>query len=240
MLWLWIVLAVVLVGLFLAVMWRIGARAGSPAEARRRFVAQRDALPEAFFQAASASGKPRGLRWKSIDWQPGGELVREKETRQLAALVGVTVAFEAIPGSDMEDLPAVGNLRHGSAVFFYHRGAWHTTGRPSSTCCPPRRSGAWRRSMSGWTISPKRRKISQRIVRDGDTQRRDFLQPPPTARHPGLLAATYSASSACLSKNPSHDTGGNAGSTMYWARSGCSGCGVRDGGQHLAGTSPRT
>ncbi len=23
----------------------------------------------------------------------------------------------------------MGNLRHGSAVFFYHRGAWHTTGK---------------------------------------------------------------------------------------------------------------
>jgi hypothetical protein len=127
--WLWIVLAVVLAGLFLLVMYRVGARAGSPAEAQQRFDVQREALQQAFFDAASASGKPRGLRWKSIEWQPGMELVREKETRRLAALVGVTIAFEAIPGSDMEGLPAVGNLRHGSAVFFYHAGAWHTTGK---------------------------------------------------------------------------------------------------------------
>jgi hypothetical protein len=127
--WLWIVLAVVLVGLFLLVMYHVGARAGSPAEARQRFVAQRDALQASFFHAASTSGKPRGLRWKSIDWLPGWQLVRETQTRHLAALVGVTIAFEAVAGSDMEGLAAVGNLRHGSAVFFYHRGAWHTTGK---------------------------------------------------------------------------------------------------------------
>ncbi len=126
--WLWIALALSLAG-FLVLMWRIGARAGSPAQALEQFTAGRDDLQEAFFRAASASGKPRGLRWKSIDWQPSVALVREKETRRLAALVGVTIAFEAIPGSDMEGLPAVGNLRHGSAVFFYHRGAWHTTGK---------------------------------------------------------------------------------------------------------------
>jgi hypothetical protein len=127
--WLWIVLAVVLAGLFLLVMHRVGARAGSPVEARQRFVAQREQLQAAFYRAAGTSGKPRGLRWKSVDWQPGVELVRDKQTRQLAALIGVTVAFEAIEGSDMEGLPAVGNLRHGSAVFFYHKGGWHTTGK---------------------------------------------------------------------------------------------------------------
>jgi hypothetical protein len=127
--WLWIVLAAGLLALFLAVMWRIGARAGSPQQACERFTVHRDALQQAFFRAASVSGKPRGLVWKSIDWEPGVEFVRETATRRLAALVGITIAFEAVPGSDMEGLPAVGNLRHGSAVFFYHRGAWHTTGK---------------------------------------------------------------------------------------------------------------
>jgi hypothetical protein len=44
-------------------------------------------------------------------------------------LVPVTVRFEAVPGSDMEGLPAVGNLRNASAVFFYRRGVWHASGR---------------------------------------------------------------------------------------------------------------
>jgi hypothetical protein len=127
--WHWLVLAAVVLLVFLAVMWYIGATASSPALALSKFTLQRADLQNTFFRAASSSGKPRGLRWKSIDWHEGVELVRERETRNLAALVGVTIAFEAIPGSDMEDLPAVGNLRHGSAVFHYARGAWHTTGK---------------------------------------------------------------------------------------------------------------
>jgi hypothetical protein len=105
-------------------------RAGPQIEsARRLFRRQREHLEWQFFQAASASGKPRGLRWKAIDWGPDVEFARERRSGQLAALVGVTIQFEAIEGSDMEGLPAVGNLRNGSAVFFFHQGRWHTLGR---------------------------------------------------------------------------------------------------------------
>jgi len=45
------------------------------------------------------------------------------------ALVPVTIQFEAIAGSDMEGLPAVGNLRNASAVFFFDRSKWQTAGR---------------------------------------------------------------------------------------------------------------
>jgi hypothetical protein len=108
--------------------WR---RLGGPnaEHARRVFQQQRERLELQFFQAAAASGKPRGLRWKAIDWESGAEFARERATGQLAALVGVTIRFEAVEGSDMEGLPAVGNLRNASAVFFFHRGRWHTTGR---------------------------------------------------------------------------------------------------------------
>jgi hypothetical protein len=54
---------------------------------------------------------------------------RERATGQLAALASVTIQFEAVEGGDMEGLPAVGNLRDASAVFFFHRGRWHTAGR---------------------------------------------------------------------------------------------------------------
>src|SRR5262245_47709442 len=108
--------------------WLFG-RSPSVAQARERFASQRSDLERAFFRAASASGKPRGLRWKSIEWQPGAELAREKQSGRLAALVGVTIAFEAIEGGDMEGVAAVGNLRLGSAVFFFHQGDWHTTGK---------------------------------------------------------------------------------------------------------------
>jgi hypothetical protein len=37
-------------------------------EARQIFQARRADLEAAFFAAASASGKPRGLRWKACEW----------------------------------------------------------------------------------------------------------------------------------------------------------------------------
>jgi len=101
----------------------------SPEEARARFLESRPDLERRFFAAASASGKPRGLRWKSCEWSLRVELAREKTTGKLAALVGVTIAFEAIEGSDMEGLPAVGNLRNASAVFIFDGVRWTTQGR---------------------------------------------------------------------------------------------------------------
>jgi hypothetical protein len=105
---------------------------GSPPslpQAREQFLQGRSELEQRHFAAAVASGKPRGLRWKALEWQADVVFAREKETGRLAALVGVTIAFEAIEGGDMEDLPAVGNLRNASAVFFHHGGVWHTTGK---------------------------------------------------------------------------------------------------------------
>ena len=98
-------------------------------QARQQLAAHRRDLERRFFESAAASGKPRGLRWKACTWEPGGELARERATGRLAALVGVTIQFEAVEGSDMEGLPAVGTLRNASAVFFFHDGQWHTTGR---------------------------------------------------------------------------------------------------------------
>ena len=101
----------------------------SPEQARARFAEHRADLERAFFEAASTSGKPRGLRWQALEWEPGIELAREKETGKLAGLVGVNVSFEAVEGGDMEDVAAVGLLRNATAVFFLHRGVWRTTGK---------------------------------------------------------------------------------------------------------------
>jgi hypothetical protein len=105
-------------------------------QARVLFVRQREHLEAKFFEAASRSGKPRGLRWKACDWQSGVVFARELATGKLAALVGITIRFEAIEGSDMEGLPAVGNLRHASAVFFFDHGKWHTVGRAIFNLAP--------------------------------------------------------------------------------------------------------
>jgi len=77
---------------------------------------------------AAKTGKPRGLRWVDCEWSDGAEFVRDRKSGQIAAFVGVTIQFEAIPGSDMEGLPAVGNLRNASAVFFFLGGHWQTVG----------------------------------------------------------------------------------------------------------------
>jgi hypothetical protein len=125
--WIWVVVAVlVLVGLSLLGHWL--ARPDLP-RVRTQFEAQRGHLQAQFFQAAAASGKPRGLRWTACEWAPAVEFAREKATGHLAALAGVTIQFEAVEGSDMEGLAAVGNLRNASAVFFFHGGQWHTTGK---------------------------------------------------------------------------------------------------------------
>lgn len=97
--------------------------------ARELFKLQRERLEMQFMKAAAATGKPRGLRWKDCDWDNEVEFVRERRSGQIAALVGVTIQFEAIPGSDMEDLPAVDNLRIASAVFFFQAGHWLTVGK---------------------------------------------------------------------------------------------------------------
>ncbi len=115
-----------LLGLF----WWIGHRSTHTThQARQQLERQRQRLQQQFFEAASASGKPRGLRWKGCEWHATSELAREKGSGQLVAFVGLLIQFEAIAGSDMEGLPAVGNLRNASAVFFFHRGQWHTTGK---------------------------------------------------------------------------------------------------------------
>lgn len=98
-------------------------------EAVRLFRAARPRLEPQYLAAAAASGKPRGLRWQRCDWEEGEVFVRDRDTGQLLALVGVTIAFEAVEGGDMEGVPAVGDLRHAAAVFFLDRGAWHTTGK---------------------------------------------------------------------------------------------------------------
>lgn len=130
--WVWLLVIVgVLAGLFLILgkpLRRFGKQVQSE-RARELFKLQRERLEARFLTAAAASGKPRGLRWKECQWESGVELVRERRTGQIAALVGVTIRFEAVEGSDMEGLPAVGNLRNASAVFYFHRGHWDTVGK---------------------------------------------------------------------------------------------------------------
>ncbi len=124
----YVLAAVAVLAVIVVLLWRVG-RSADPRLAREQFLRQREHLEAEFFTAAAGSGKPRGLRWKAVEWGPAVEFARERPTGKLAALVGITIRFEAIEGGDMEGLPAVGNLRNASAVFFHDRGRWHTTGR---------------------------------------------------------------------------------------------------------------
>jgi hypothetical protein len=103
-------------------------RLPDPATADRQLQEHRLRLEQQFFELASSSGKPRGLRWKSCEFGSQRTFLQDCRSGELLALLPITIAFEAIPGSDMEGLPAVGNLRCGSAVFAW-RGRWVATGR---------------------------------------------------------------------------------------------------------------
>lgn len=131
--WLWysplIVLAVaVVLFVFLRHLRTFGSQVQFE-RAKELFRLQRERLEMLFIQAAAATGKPRGLRWADCQWDNNVVFARDRQNGQIAALVGVTIQFEAVEGSDMEGLPAVGNLRNASAVFYFHKGHWGTVGR---------------------------------------------------------------------------------------------------------------
>jgi hypothetical protein len=129
----WLILAALAIAAVAALLWRRPlrhfGRQVNLERARESFRLQRERLEAKFMEAAAATGKPRGLRWKGCQFDGGTEFVRDRKTCEIAALVGVTIEFEAIPGGDMEGVAAVGNLRNASAVFFFHRGLWQTVGK---------------------------------------------------------------------------------------------------------------
>lgn len=134
--WLWVWLAaagaIVLAGLAARYFWRPLHSFGREVQfgrARELFALQRERLEAQFFTAAAGTGMPRGLRWKNCDFDGSFELARDRHSGQIIALLPVTIQFEAVEGGDMEGLPAVGNLRNASAVFFFERGQWRTAGK---------------------------------------------------------------------------------------------------------------
>jgi hypothetical protein len=129
----WLIVAAVAIILLAAMMaWRPLRRFGRQVQlerVREAFRLQRERLEAKFIETAQASGKPRGLRWKDCLFDSSVEFVRDKQTGEIAALVGVAIQFEAVEGSDMEGNPNVANLRNASAVFFFQKGHWNTVGK---------------------------------------------------------------------------------------------------------------
>lgn len=93
------------------------------------FDQQRQQLRDAFFQIASSTGKPRGLRWTKCDWLETRVVVFDSESRLYTAFCGINLSFEAIEGGDMEDVDAVSMIRDATAVFHGQEGRWGSGGK---------------------------------------------------------------------------------------------------------------
>jgi hypothetical protein len=107
---------------------RLFRRPPDPVAAADQFRRDRAVLFEAFLAAARATGKPRELTWESVE--ANGELLLvEDRVGQLVALVPVTVRFEPVPGSEMEEVPQAREPRPVTALFTFERAAWRTVGR---------------------------------------------------------------------------------------------------------------
>jgi len=133
MVYVWTILGIFITGLLcLALTGRRLLTALQQREAMRAFEVfqlQREQLEAKFFDMASRLGKPRGLRWIECDWQPEMCCGRDRQTGMLTAFLAVNIRFEAVEGSEMEDVAAVGTVREAAALFHFRDGQWGTGGR---------------------------------------------------------------------------------------------------------------
>ena len=124
-----VVIGILVVAGFAWSTWRREKFRRSVALAEAEFARERLKLQEDFRAAANVSGKPRGLRWKSVEFQDRIVLARDRANGELVGLAGATIAFEAVAGGDMEEVEAVGNLRAGTAILSWSGHAWTTAGK---------------------------------------------------------------------------------------------------------------
>lgn len=92
------------------------------------FIDNQSALQQRFLSIVSQSGKPKGLTWKSCQFDETIIWAIEKQSANLHALLSTVIHFDAIAGGPMEDVEAVGNARIATAIFFYHGEGWDTRG----------------------------------------------------------------------------------------------------------------
>lgn len=125
----WTLLLLLAAGLsLLALLWhrgRIAARRTNLAEARRRFRVHRERLEAKFVQLASERLKPEAPHWTDCDFDDEVAFVRNRNTREFAALVGITIEFES---ANPDEAESGGALREGTAVFRFDRDHWDTDG----------------------------------------------------------------------------------------------------------------
>jgi hypothetical protein len=130
-LWIFVLLGAILVflGVVLWPQWRRIRDHAVLDQARFTFHRQREWLEARFLSLATKSGRPRGLRWADCDFDDDVAFARDRATGHLRALVSVSVQFEAIEGSDMEDVPAVADRKEATIVFRLDGPEWETDGR---------------------------------------------------------------------------------------------------------------
>lgn len=96
--------------------------------ARESFRLQQERLVERFLKAGGSSGKPRGLRWMSCVVDGDFTVVRDRNSRRLAALLPMVIQFEPVDEADLEDMPAAREPRRALGVFHFQSGEWKTEG----------------------------------------------------------------------------------------------------------------
>jgi hypothetical protein len=130
------------------IVWRRERLRRQIALATAEFARRRPTLQEDFRAAANVSGKPRGLRWKSCDFQDSLTLARDRANGQLIGLAGATVAFEAVAGGGMEEVEAVDNLRAATAILTWSGHEWTTTGKAAFNLEPREVLERYRESLT--------------------------------------------------------------------------------------------
>jgi hypothetical protein len=92
-------------------------------QARDQFRLHREGLEARFLSALARVDPIEKLRWDEATWHNEVVWARDRRTRRLLALVGVT--FEVEPfGIDAEH-----PLRHSTALFEYRKGKWIAEGK---------------------------------------------------------------------------------------------------------------
>lgn len=91
--------------------------------AREQFRLQREGLEARFVTALGRIEPIEKVRWDDAHWRDEVVWARDRRTRRVLALVGVTFESEGFGG--YTEPPA----RHATALFEYRKGRWHAEGR---------------------------------------------------------------------------------------------------------------
>lgn len=91
--------------------------------ARDQFRLRREGLEARFLLVLGRSDPLEKLRWDEAHWRDEVVWARDRRTRYLLALVGVTFPDESF--GPYPDLPA----RRSTALFEYRKGHWHAEGK---------------------------------------------------------------------------------------------------------------